>query len=311
MIHHLSLSKTLVNMETGSFGKSSFIVSMADGSDEDRLELYNYLSKEKLSCGIYLDDEENSEYTVRYMAFTRQYVDFIMENGRFFEKKDFKPENKVAVIGKKVENTYKIKGKEYIQINGTEYLVIGKMGYEEDMAFDNYILVNLFACENELLNLYTLDFFSNIDEQGVINGCEANMKERGCELEVLAGTDSFADTVKIDFHDISYFAGLLSCYILCVLLISYQWLMLQRRELAVHRLVGASKKQVVIRIMSHYIAYMCISFLSGYIYCRFKYPSYRTSFFKGYSISVVIIIIFMFFEILQIKNDSVEEAIKK
>lgn len=311
MIHHLSLCSTFEKMETGNFGESSCLTSMTINSIETRLALYDDLVKERVSCGIYLDDKESTENTIRYMAFTEDYVNFPMQKGRFLEREDFKENNRVAVVGKNVENVYEKEGKQYIQINNQEYYVLGEMGYEEETAFDNYIFVNLFACSNEELKIYTIDFFSTIDGNDTMDNCAKKMQELNCDLKVLVETDNFADTVTVDFDIVSYFLELLLCYILCIILISYQWLMLQRRELGIRRLVGASQGQIVSYIMIQYIVYMLISFVVGYLYCRFIYPSYRSSFYMGYMISVSILFVFMLVTIGKLKNDSIEEVIKR
>lgn len=310
MIHHLSLCSTLEKMETGNFGESSCLTSMTINSIETRFALYDNFVQEHVSCGIYLDDKGSTENTIRYMAFTEDYVDFPMQNGRFLEREDFEKNNRVAVVGKNVENVYEKEGKKYIQINNQEYYVLGEMGYEEETAFDNFIFVNLFACDNEDLKIYTIDFFSAIDGNQTMNNSAEKIRQLNCDLEVLVETDNFADTVTVDFDIVSYFFGLLLCYIMCIVLISYQWLMSQRRELGVRRLVGASKREVVSYIMIQYIIYMLISFVVGYLYCGFIYPSYRSSFYMGYMISVSVLFVFMLATIQKLKNDSIEEVIK-
>lgn len=310
MIHHLSLCSALEKMEVGNFGESSCLTSMTVNSIETRFALYDNFVKEHISCGIYLDDKGSTENTIRYMAFTEDYVNFPMQNGRFLELEDFKKNNRVAVVGKNVENVYEKEGKQYIQINDQEYYVLGRMGYEEETAFDNYIFVNMFTCDDKVLKIYTIDFFSAIDVNETMDDCAKKMQELDCDMEVLVETDNFADTVTVDFDILSYFLGLLLCYILCIILISYQWLMLQRRELGIRRLVGASKREVVSYIMVQYISYMLISFVVGYLYCRFIYLSYRSSFYKGYMISVSVLFVFMLATIQKLKNDSIEEVIK-
>lgn len=311
MIHHLSLCETLEKMEKGNFGERSYLASMTINTMETRFALYGNFVKEHISCGIYLDDRGSTENTIRYMAFTEDYVNLPMKNGRFFEKDDFTKNNKVAVVGKNVENVHEREGKQYIQVNNQEYYVLGEMGYEEDTAFDNYIFLNLFACDNQELKIYKIDLFSDIDENETMDKCVGVMQNLNSNVEVLAETDNFADTVTVNFNLISYFLGLLLCYILCIILISYQWLMLQRRELSIRRLVGASQGQIVRYIMVQYIIYMLISFVAGYLYCRFIYPSYRSSFYMGYMISAGILFLFMLAAIGKLKNDSIEEAIKK
>ncbi len=310
MIHHISLCKTIENIEEGSFGKSLCMAHIKENSSETGYVLYEALTEQNVSCGIYLDDKESVEKIVRYIAFTKDYIDFPMQMGRFFKKDDFKKDRRVAVIGKNIEGTYEKKGKTYISIDNKEYCVIGRMGYEEETSFDNYIFVNLLACDKEELNIYSVDFFDDIDGEAVLGKCNSILKKTDSSLEVLGGTDSYADSLTVDIDVASWFLGLLLCYIVCVILISYQWLMLQRRELGICRMLGASKGRVMLYIMGHYCGYMLISFIVGFVYCHLFYPSYSSSFYKGFFISISILVVFMFITLQKIKGDSIEEVIK-
>ena len=83
MIHHISLCKTIENIEEGSFGKSLCMAHIKENSSEPGYEFYEALMEQNVSCGIYLDDKESVEKIVRYMAFTKDYIDFPMQMGRY------------------------------------------------------------------------------------------------------------------------------------------------------------------------------------------------------------------------------------
>ncbi|MBQ5561525.1 MAG: ABC transporter permease [Lachnospiraceae bacterium] len=311
MIHHFSLCSTLQKMENGNFGKSSSMLKMSENTVESRQCLFDELKEQEIACGIYLDDINDVNKKIRFLAYTQKYVDLPMVNGRFLEKTDFVSNKCVAVIGKKVQGVYQKSGKKYIKIYNREYEVVGVMGYEEDTKFDKYVFANLFACEQEDLNIYSLDFFADVDRRQVLQLCSRKLEKIGCELEIMVEVENFSETLTVDFSTIGYFVCLLLSYVICIWLISFQWLEVQRREMCIRRLVGASKKSVIGNVLLRYIGVLLISFLVGYLYCIMLYPSYKTSFYYGYFISSSILLVFMIVTMFVIKNDSVEEAIKK
>lgn len=311
MIHHLSLCNTLQKIENGNFGESSSLIKLSNNKIENKQRLYDALEEQGVSCGIYLDDTNNINKKIRYLAYTKKYVDLPMLSGRFLEKTDFMPEKYVAVVGKKIKGIYEKLGKKYITIGEQEYQVVGIMGYEEDTSFDQYVFANLFACKQEELNIYSLDFFSKKIDKQQLEICRKGLSKADCDLEVMTENESFSETLAVDFSMMGYFAGLLSCYVLCIVLISAQWLEAQRREMCIRRLIGASKARVIGAALLHYIGILALSFLVGSVYCTIAFPSYKTSFYYGFFISFSILFLFMVVSMFIIKNDSVEEAIKK
>ena len=309
MVHNLSLSETIQMMSDGTFGDKSGIITTGNSDGNCKKIIYDKFSSEGISCGIYLDDKSNEEFNIRYMAYTKNYKVMPMISGRFFETKDFTDNNNVAVIGKKVKNTYEKSGQAYIQINGTEYKVIGVLGYNDDTPFDDYVFINLLSCPKDDLNMYIIDFLSNTSQEhfeDIIEDLRSEIKE----INMLSETASFSETVEVDFSTFVYFGGLFASCILCIMLISLQWLIYQKKELAIRRLVGASKQQITLLLISKYAFYLLASFIVGVIYCTYFYPSYKASFLKAYIFSSLIITIFMFINIRIIKRDSIEEVIR-
>ncbi len=312
MLQHASLCQTLTRMGSGTLGEQSCLITLDKNTPVCRKALFESLQAKEISCAIYLDDKEDVSVTTRYMAYTESYPNMPMIQGRFFEKDDFAENSLVAVVGKNVEDTYTEDGKNYVQVKGQEYQVIGTIGYDGDTAFDNYVFVPLFSCTDEMLNLYTIDFFSeDITIEEILRDSQEMLKRTDSKLEQLAETANFADTVAIDFDAVGYFIGLLVCYVLCIILISYQWLMIQRRELCIRRLLGASQGQVVGRVLLQYLGFMLLSFGTGSLYCNLWYPSYRASFYQGYGICFGILFLFMVVTVWIVKKDSIEERIKQ
>ncbi|SFA83110.1 hypothetical protein SAMN05216249_10351 [Acetitomaculum ruminis DSM 5522] len=310
MVHHITLCNTMQQMEEGIFGKNSYLFLMSKNIRSSRKELMNAIKKQNVAAAVYLDDTNDSSYTIRYMAYNKSYITLPMVKGRFFYENEFKEGNNLAVVGKNIKNIYEKSGERYIKVDDHEYKVIGIVGYEEDTAFDNYIILNLLSGERDDLSIYTLDVFQEDEDAYLLTHCKKALKNKDCEIEILSESEQFIDTLKIDFNTVSYFFALLLSYILCVIVISYQWVIIQRKEIGIKRLLGASKKGTVFSILGRYLMYMALSLWVGLIYCYFFYPSYMVSFSKGYLITGIVLLLFMILMIIRIKNDSIEEAIK-
>ena len=309
MIHHITLSETLTKMGTGSFGDSYSYITMENTDNNNHL-LKNSLKKLIKKYAIYLDDTSDENVTIRYIFFNESFPNLPIKNGRFFRKTDFVDGNKVAVIGKNVEGIYDKDGKKCILIKGEEYVVLGTIGYEDDTVLDNYIFANLFGGQDCKEKLYVLDFFSATNAGNISDSCVKVLNKNDCKAEQLVVGESYTTSIMPIIQSSTCFICVLGCCILCIFLISLQWISEQRKELCIQRLVGATKKQVFLYILKQYIGIICLSFIVGFIYCTIFFPAYFVSLLNGYLISFFILIVFMIGTLNIVLKDSIEEAIK-
>ncbi|SEK40161.1 ABC transporter permease [Ruminococcus albus] len=308
MIHHLTLTDTLSKMGSGSLGKSAAILKIENYDTVG--DLTSALSAVKGDHAIYFDDTEDDS-TLRYMYFNRNYINLPMKEGRFFKASDFTEDNAVCVVGKgKVDETYKKGDDTYCNPDGREYRVIGVLGYESSTVLDDYIFVNMLSADLKDAGIFTFDFFDISVPDERAEEMIDYYTDKGIRAEVCSQAASFSESVMPQVFSARWFICLLAACFLCLLLISVRWVEHQKRELAIHRLVGASKKNIAVLIVCKYLAVFVISFVVGFVYCHIIYPAYFASLISGYLISIAFIIVFLIWSIFYILRTPIEEVIQ-
>ena len=140
MFEHITISETLANMDSGAFGKVyEFISVEQDVFSVDKLldEVGNINKKVAITSDGEVDGEK-----VRGIYFNKSYINLPMKKGRFFEKRDFVEGNYCAVVGKNMmDKLYEKNRKSYISLAGSEFEVLGIIGYECDTVLDDYIYI--------------------------------------------------------------------------------------------------------------------------------------------------------------------------
>lgn len=308
MIHHLTLTDTLSRMGSGSLGKSAAVLKIENYDTAS--DLTPALSAVKGNNAIYFDDTKE-DGTLRYMYFNKNYTNLPMKEGRFFKASDFTEDNAVCVVGKdRTDETYKKGDDTYCNPDGREYRVIGVLGYESATVLDDYIFVNMLSAGLNGTGIFTFDFFDVSEPDGYAEDIIDYYSGNGIKAEICSQAASFSESVMPQVISARWFICLLAACFLCLLLISVRWVEHQKRELAIHRLVGASKKNIAVLIVCKYLAVFALSFVVGFVYCNIIYPAYFASLISGYLISIVFIIVFLIWSILYILRTSIEEVIQ-
>lgn len=308
MIHHLTLTDTLSRMGSGSLGKSAAVLKIENYDTAS--DLTPALSAVKGNNAIYFDDTKE-DGTLRYMYFNKNYTNLPMKEGRFFKASDFTEDNAVCVVGKdRTDETYKKGDDTYCNPDGREYRVIGVLGYESATVLDDYIFINMLSAGLNGTGIFTLDFFDVSEPDGYAEDIIDYYSGNGIKAEICSQAASFSESVMPQVISARWFICLLAACFLCLLLISVRWVEHQKRELAIHRLVGASKKNIAVLIVCKYLAVFALSFVVGFVYCNIIYPAYFASLISGYLISIVFIIVFLIWSILYILRTPIEEVIQ-
>ena len=164
MIHHITVSETIVGMDAGFLGTSSSAFAIRKESITMR-----EVAAVAAACGknIAVYQDYKGPEQVRAIYFSGTYANLPMMEGRFFQESDFTAGNRCAVVGKNRRSELVQRGgKAYIELQGVPFEVLGVMGPEEETAFDSTVLINGLA-EPELFRdiLYRLDFFRIDGEQ--------------------------------------------------------------------------------------------------------------------------------------------------
>jgi len=310
MFHHITLSETISNMGSGYFGESYGMISVESTAKAE--QIYSVINKQEGRFAVYSDENLDNGITVRAIYFNKRYVNFPLKSGRFFTADDFKTEDFTAVIGKNLEkDTYTEKGKTYITLNGIPFRVIGVIGYEEQTLIDNYIFING-NVKDEVFesDLYTIDILKAEDSFAFISNIVDNLNSKGFEAQLLTGTDSFSENVLPRVLYSRWFIAVFIGDILCLILLSIEWLGSQKKKFCIMRLLGASNIRIFAKIALRYLGIIIASFIVGYIYCKVLYPAYMYNLLMGYSFFLPFAVIFLVVSFVATINEPLEEAIK-
>lgn len=315
MIHHISLSEILQEMNAGCFGNSTMYIA-AESEEFCVEQLYQAVQNTGANIAVYTDYDmewQGYDVTIRSMYFSKNYVNLPMISGRFFSKKDFVPESYVAVIGKALQDAVvEENGESCIYINNVKFKVIGILGYEEDTKLDNYIFINGYH-QNKIFTyqVFTIDCFGKnaVNCVGdIVDDINENAKAKA---EIISGGENFWDSALVS--KVMYgrwFIGILLCNIISVLLISVEWVKRNKREYCIRRLVGANHRQIIFLLVKRYCGFIVVAFVFSYLYCHVLYPAYEKFLYIGFAGYLLVAGIFLMAIATKILNEPIEEAIK-
>ena len=307
MMYHITLCDTLAKMDSGCFGNENVLYKVSESATKE--ELAKIMDNLNERTALYTE-EKMEGITVKAIYFNQYYVNFPMKSGRFFRKNDLAVGNKVAVIGKKLEaNSYCRDKKTYIFLEGVEYEVIGVIGYEEETIIDNYVYINMLSSEGVIeTNLYTLDLWEN-NSSVTKEFCEG-LTQRGLEVEELAMGQSYGMTIFPKVLYGRWFIWLFLCNLLCIAVISVQWIKLQKQEIGIRRLVGGSVVDITLRMTVKYLLYVAISVAVSITFCVIKFSGYLHSLSVGYAITLPVMLAILIVNVISTARTPLVEAIK-
>lgn len=310
MFHHITLCETISKMNGGTFGDSSSIISFENSGAY--INSFSDISKKKGSFAIFADSKTADGNVVRAIYFNDKYVNLPMKEGRFFNNSDFKTDDNIAVIGKKLEdNAFSENGNSYIYVNGIKYQVIGVLGYDEDTLFDDYIFINGNTA-NEMLEekIYTLDIIKAKDSESFVSEIVDGLNNKGIKCELIRNNTDFSDKYLPKLLYSRLFVFVVALNLLALLLVSIQWINNQKRNYCIKRLIGASNLRIFVSLLIKYLIIIFLSCLVGLLYCVFFYSSYIYSLFLGYAVLIPLVILFLLISLISILREPIEEAIK-
>lgn len=310
MFHHITLCETLSCMDSGIFGESSALISFE--SENHNINSFSDISEVNGSFAVFADYDTDEGNVVRAIYFNKSYANLPIKDGRFFKNSDFVEDSFTAVIGKDLEDKTVIKdNKKYININEIDYEVIGVIGYENQTLFDKYIFINGCTMSSVFVSkLYNVDIIKANDYGSFVEELVEELSKDGTACEAMSQTDNFGNKFIPRLLYSRIFILVIILNLICLLLISIQWINQQKRNYCIKRLLGAGNLRVFLSILIKYILFILISCLSGYVYCTLFYSSYLYSLFLGYAILIPLAFIYLLFSMISILRESIEEAIK-
>ena len=309
MLEHVTISETLADLDSGAFGKSDELVTIEQGNFTQE-ELYQLLNKTDKKIAI-TSDAAAGDIKIRSIVFNKGYATLPMLEGRFFEKSDFFSNNYCAVIGKKVmDKTYLAGNKRYIEINGIEFRVIGVLGYECDTLLDDYIYINGYVRDDIFSShFYQFDYYEDGSDEIVVWIAE-ELAQKGVNVERLSMGESYFNSLVPRLLYSRWFMVMFLCVVLCIVLLSFEWVSYQEKEVGIRRLLGASTKNILFLLLKRYFIIISLSIIIGCFYGIFFQPSYRKFLVLGYAITIPIFFTFLIIETFLILNYPLEEVMK-
>ena len=309
MMYHIEQCKAIEGMANGYFGESYTLYSVEDGI-KNRDAIMQAVDDTKARVAIYMT-KQYGKNKVNAIYYNERFVNFPMRYGHFFTKAELKSGKNMAVIGKNIESSIKEQnGNKYIKLNGKYFRVIGIIGYDRDTIIDDYIYISVGQADGITDgNLCTLDIWGK--DTGADEQFAENLSENGVLAEQRAGTAAYSESVFVDILYGRWFIAIFVCDLLCIAVISVQWIKRQQREICIRRLVGAKNLQVLGHILSKYILYTVVSIVLSTLICMLAFSEYMYAIFIGYMTIIPVMLVVIIINVFSAMRVPIAEAVRK
>lgn len=309
MMYHIEQCKAIEGMANGYFGESYTLYSVEDGI-KNRDAIMQAVDDTKARVAIYMT-KQYGKNKVNAIYYNERFVNFPMRYGHFFTKAELKSGKNMAVIGKNIESSIKEQnGNKYIKLNGKYFRVIGIIGYDRDTIIDDYIYISVGQADGITDgNLCTLDIWGK--DTGADEQFAENLSENGVLAEQRAGTAAYSESVFVDILYGRWFIAIFVCDLLCIAVISVQWIKRQQREICIRRLVGAKNLQVLGHILAKYILYTVVSMVLSMLICMLAFSEYMYAIFIGYMTIIPVMLVVIIINVFSAMRVPIAEAVRK
>ena len=309
MMYHIEQCKAIEGMANGYFGESYTLYSVEDGI-KNRDAIMQAVDDTKARVALYMT-KQYGKNKVNAIYYNERFVNFPMRYGHFFTKAELKSGKNMAVIGKNLESSIKEQnGNKYIKLNGNYFRVIGIIGYDSDTIIDDYIYISVGQADGITDgNLCTLDIWGK--DTGADEQFAENLSENGVLAEQRAGTAAYSESVFVDILYGRWFISIFVCDLLCIAVISVQWIKRQQREICIRRLVGAKNLQVLGHILAKYILYTVVSMVLSTLICMLAFSEYMYAIFIGYMTIIPVMLVVIIINVFSAMRVPIAEAVRK
>lgn len=129
--------------------------------------------------------------------------------------------------------------------------------------------------------------------------------------EQRAGTAAYSESVFVDILYGRWFIAIFVCNLLCIAVISVQWIKRQQREICIRRLVGAKNLQVLGHILAKYILYTVVSMVLSTLICMLAFSEYMYAIFIGYMTIIPVMLVVIIINVFSAMRVPIAEAVRK
>lgn len=306
MMYHITLCDTLSKMDSGCYGDMNTMFKLNENQPVE--SVINSVDALEQKVALYTE-QKYDDYKIKAIYFNRYYINYPMKSGRFFSKDDLVYGNYVAVVGKGLQNqVYSRNEKSYIELAGQEYQVIGVIGFDAETVIDDYVYINMFVAEDCVeSNIYTLDIWGKEDTSS--EKFSDLLQQQGISSEELTTTKSYGMTLVPQIAYGRWFIGLLLCNLLCIVVISVQWISLQKNEIGIRRLVGANIYNIIGYVTVKYLRYVVVSIVISFVLCSINFGSYIPAVVVGYIIILPVMLFIIYISVTKTVKIPLSEAI--
>ena len=311
MFHHVSLADTLSKMGTGCYGASCGSIEVESRGKQIDQKVIQALDRLGIRYAVTKEEVLEDNGTLHLLYFNKDYANLPMESGRFFQPADFKSGKALAVVGKRKKGQiYQKNNIQYIEVNGREYEVLGVIGYEEKTVIDEDVYVSLLSEPDHKSGMYLLDYRYDSDGEKLTKQCIKILEQEKIHAEQATMSEKFSTSVISNVLTGRWFIGLLFCCLIGLLLVSIQWVNAQKTEVAIRRLLGASRKRIAGLIAGKYVGIVITGYGIGYLFCAWAHPEYLRFLRYGYEVSLILIVVFLIWSVWSLFRESIPEGIK-
>ena len=182
------------------------------------------------------------------------------------------------------------------------------IGFDAETVIDDYVYINMFVAEDCVeSNIYTLDIWGKEDTSS--EKFSDLLQQQGISSEELTTTKSYGMTLVPQIAYGRWFIGLLLCNLLCIVVISVQWISLQKNEIGIRRLVGANIYNIIGYVTVKYLRYVVVSIVISFVLCSINFGSYIPAVVVGYIIILPVMLFIIYISVTKTVKIPLSEAI--
>ncbi|OYD07333.1 ABC transporter permease [Paludifilum halophilum] len=211
---------------------------------------------------VFNELDTKQKYADRAIYFNEKTFVPPMVSGRYFTATDFYTGKRIAVLGQEVgesvgkEDVFEKNGKEYFQLAGKTFEVIGRMGAFYPSEVDELALVNMDAIDNHP-NLYVM----NTEDNKMKHDQALSVNQNSIPIQVIDRTDHGAQRyLGTDFYQKGILIFIASILMITSLLFNQYWFNKRKNEIRILWQHGISLRKVYVRTTIQYLLLVSICY---------------------------------------------------
>lgn len=260
---NLQSRKELENSKRGFYSENASYLVYENGDWESMLDI---LTGEKWTDGILYKKSLEMESDTRGVFYQGKIKKPALLSGRFFTEEESSGNERKALIGKRFQkDTFEKNGKEYIEILGETFEVIGILGSEQPTRLDSMKWIPMKTAV-ELTGAEGSYVSDGISKEKIVHNTKLlwkimdedwTMKESEMEATVRKYSKGWQNSVVEKIY-----LAIVFSFILNTILAGGYWICQKKQKVQVEKILGFSNSRIIQSIL---VEYMIIAAVSGMI----------------------------------------------